>query len=386
MSIYLARTLLLSLAISIFLTVCFHVLRKDLKLPAAIRFSDPKESYSAEYTLQANGYPAEASLQQQFKNSMQVNIAATTERLDRAKYDGKVIRENDSTYKVSVQSITDTISIRDLVSINSSFSFNEVYTISDVSTAVLGLSKEWARFSNEKISDSADAFLGKVFLPSPVLQTETGAPSYNPYLGLVDKSSVPLVLKMLADSAVMKKFPANVQFALGDLNYNDRMSSKYQILYALKKNTDPISSKNIKEAHPESDDRDLSYIAMEFDAAGTRRWEKITERNVGRAIAISINDKVIIAPTVIQKITGGSSRITMSGEENCRVISVLLTSSELKLPVRIIQSQVKQEGKFSPKVLTGYINYILLFILSFGISFCVIWFVFKPGKKLSGNA
>jgi SecD/SecF fusion protein len=190
---------------------------------------------------------------------------------------------------------------------------------------------------------------------------------------------------MLSDSAVSRKFPADVQFALGDLDHHLRLSAQYQLLYALKKNADPISNRNIAEAHAELEDEDRPFIAMTLDAAGTRRWEKMTEKNVGRAIAISINNKVIIAPQVAEPIVGGSSRISMSGEENCRVVSVLLTSSELKLPVQIIQSQVKQEEKFSPKVLTGYINYILVFILSFAISFCVIWFVFKPGKKLSRN-
>src|SRR5688500_8437709 len=107
MSIYLARTLLLSLAISIFLTVCFHVLRKDLKLSPAVVFDNPRETYSAVFTIRANGYPAETGLQQQFKNSIQVNIAATTERLDKAGFDGKVKQENDSTYTISVQNISD---------------------------------------------------------------------------------------------------------------------------------------------------------------------------------------------------------------------------------------------------------------------------------------
>jgi preprotein translocase subunit SecD len=177
-----------------------------------------------------------------------------------------------------------------------------------------------------------------------------------------------------------------VQFALGDLDHNLRLSAQYQLLYALKKNADPISSRNITKAQPETDEGDHAYIEMAFDAAGARRWEKMTQKNIGRAIAISINNKVIIAPQVMQTITGGKSRIAMPDEENCRVVSVLLTSSELRLPVQIIQSQLKKEEKFSPKILTGYINYILVFMLSFAISFCVIWFVFKPGKKLSRNA
>jgi SecD/SecF fusion protein len=377
MSIYLARTLLLSLAISIFLTVCFHVLRKDLKLSPAVVFDNPRETYSAVFTIRANGYPAETGLQQQFKNSMQVNIAATTERLDKAGFDGKVKQENDSTYTISVQNISDTNSIRDLVSINSSFSFNEVYTINDLSTAITGLNREWVRFSNEKAEDTATAFFAKAFMP---------ANSGFPYLGFIEKANTGLILKMLSDSAVSRKFPADVQFALGDLDHDLRLSAQYQLLYALKKNADPISNRNIAAARAELEDEGPPFIAMDLDAAGARRWEKMTAKNIGKAIAISINNKVIIAPQVMQAISGGKSRISMPGEENCRVVSVLLTSSELKLPVQIIQSQVKKEGKLSPKVLTGYINYILVFLFSFAISFCVIWFVFKSGKKLSRNA
>lgn len=235
------------------------------------------------------------------------------------------------------------------------------------------------------MEDTVADFFGKVFQPATTARAVQGQSFQYPYLGLVEKASTGQVLKMLADSAVSRKFPADVQFALGDLDQNLQLSSQYQFLYALRKNADPISNRNITKADAETDEADRPIIAMDLDAAGARRWEKMTAKNIGRAIAISINNKVIIAPQVEQAISGGKSRISMYGEENCRVVSVLLTSSELKLPVQIIQSQVKKEGKFSPKVFTGYINYILVFILSFAISFCVTWFVFKPGKKLSRN-
>ena len=376
MSIYLSRTLLLSLGISIFLTVCFHVLRKDLKLSPAIHFNDPKNTYSAAYTVRANGYPADARLQREFSNMMQVNITAATERLQKAGYDGKVTKADDSTYTISVQHITDTNSIRDLVSVNGSFSLNELYTINDLSTAVINLNKEWPRFSNEQTGDTATGFFEKVFLP---------ANGNFPYLGFVQKANTGRVLQMLSDSVVFRQFPADAQFALGDLDPNLSISSGYQILYALKKNAEPISNRNIAAVSADMDYEGRPYVAMNFDAAGARRWYQMTERNIGKAIAISINNKVITAPQVAQAITGGMSQISMSSEEHSRVVSVLLTSTELKLPVQVIQSQVNKEEKLSPKALTGYINYILVFIISFAASFCVIWFVFKPGKKLSRN-
>lgn len=347
-----------------------------------MRFKDPKKTFSAVYIIRGTGFPAKPALQQEFENSLKANMAATTERLDKAGFDGKVTKENDSTYKVSAQNITDTISIRDLVSINSSLSFNEVYTISEMSNAIVSLGQEWPRFSN----DTANAFFGKVFMPAQPFDNGNGLPISHPYMGFVEKEYADAVLKMLSDSAVARKFPHDIQFAFGDLDYKVSMSSTHQFLYALKKNTDPISNKNISKAYPDlRDDRNL-YIAMQFDAAGARRWKKMTERNIGRSIAISINGKVLMAPQVLQAIEGGDCRISASDEENCRVVSVLLMSNELKLPVRIIQSEVKEEGKLSPKVLNRYINYILLFIISFAVSFCVIWFVFKPGKKLSRNA
>lgn len=386
MSVYLTRTLLLSLGISIFLTICFHVLRKDLKLSPLIQFNDPKETYSATYTIRAKGYPADTGLLQQFKNAMKENINATTERIGKASFNGKVKQKNDSTYTISVQNITDTNSIRDLVIGNGRLSFNEVYTLDDVMPGFLDLIEEWPRFAGEKIEDPGTAFFGKVFLLTTNVTSAEGIPYHQPYVASVDIQKAAPVLKMLSDSVFSRKFPADVQFMFGGMDHFVQLPAKYQFLYALKKNNDPISKRNIAEVHAETDDEDRPFIAMQFDAAGARRWEKMTAKNVGRSIAICINDKVIIAPQVIQAISGGNSRISMSSLESCRVISVLLTSSDLKLPVRIIQSQVKKEAKLSPNVLTGYINYILVFIFSFAISFCVIWFVFKPGKKLSRNA
>ncbi len=52
-------------------------------------------------------------------------------------------------------------------------------------------------------------------------------------------------------------------------------------------------------------------VRMEMNTAGARKWAKMTERNIGRPIAIVLDDIVYTAPNVIQKIEGGSSRITM---------------------------------------------------------------------------
>ncbi len=62
-------------------------------------------------------------------------------------------------------------------------------------------------------------------------------------------------------------------------------------------------------------------VSMEMNASGGRTWARMTEKNVGKPIAIVLDDIVYSAPNVIQKIDGGNSRITMgSGGKNQQLV------------------------------------------------------------------
>ncbi|PJC51087.1 MAG: hypothetical protein CO032_01375, partial [Nitrosopumilales archaeon CG_4_9_14_0_2_um_filter_34_16] len=51
------------------------------------------------------------------------------------------------------------------------------------------------------------------------------------------------------------------------------------------------------------------YIYIEFDTEGSKLFEDITERNIGKPLAIFIDDELISAPNVNEKITGGAAVI-----------------------------------------------------------------------------
>lgn len=58
-------------------------------------------------------------------------------------------------------------------------------------------------------------------------------------------------------------------------------------------------------------DRDAGYyLDVEFDKETTKLWEYVTTENVGRAIAIVVDDKVLSYPTVASTITEGTAWIT----------------------------------------------------------------------------
>jgi SecD/SecF fusion protein len=71
----------------------------------------------------------------------------------------------------------------------------------------------------------------------------------------------------------------------------------------------------------EMDENDFGeFVTVEFDENGTKLWEKITKKNTGRCIAITLGNKVISYPRVESTITGGKASITGRNREELKVI------------------------------------------------------------------
>ena len=83
-------------------------------------------------------------------------------------------------------------------------------------------------------------------------------------------------------------------------------------------------------------------VLLEFDRWGAQRFEDLTGKNVGKKMAIILDDKVSSAPVLQDKISGGRSSITMGGGGNAQqiqseaqdLVNVLKTGS-LPAPLRV---------------------------------------------------
>jgi preprotein translocase subunit SecD len=82
-------------------------------------------------------------------------------------------------------------------------------------------------------------------------------------------------------------------------------------------------------------------VVMEMNSTGADQWSRITGANVGKQIAIVLDNRVYSAPNVIDRITGGVSQITgMSNNEEARLLEIVLKAGALKAPVQIIEERV----------------------------------------------
>lgn len=82
------------------------------------------------------------------------------------------------------------------------------------------------------------------------------------------------------------------------------------------------------------------YVAIKFDKKGAQLFEKISEENVKRRLAIVLDGKVYSAPVIQERIAGGEARITgRFTTEEARDLAIVLRAGALPAPVTILEER-----------------------------------------------
>jgi len=150
-------------------------------------------------------------------------------------------------------------------------------------------------------------------------------------------------------------------------------------LYAIKSNREdvaPIEGDVISDASQVFDQLGANpEVSMSMNSKGTKQWAKMTTANVGKFVAVVLDDYVYSAPRVNDAITKG--RTSISGQftiEEAQDLANALKSGKLPAAARIIQSDVVGPSLGQEAINSGTI--------SFGIALLVVlaWMLFYYGK------
>lgn len=106
------------------------------------------------------------------------------------------------------------------------------------------------------------------------------------------------------------------------------------------KNTE-LTGKNLKRSIVQFDPQNNSpQVGLEFDKEGAELFEKITDRNIGKQVAIFLDNYVISAPTVNEKITGGNAIISGSFNlEEAKKLTQRLNAGALPVPISLVSQK-----------------------------------------------
>ena len=105
-------------------------------------------------------------------------------------------------------------------------------------------------------------------------------------------------------------------------------------------------------------------VSMTMNSDGARRWAQLTKANVGKAIAIVLDNVVYSAPRVNGEIDGGQSSISGNFTiEDTKDLANTLESGRMPAPAHIVQEEVVGPTLGAQSIQQGIISFIIAFVL-----------------------
>ena len=107
-------------------------------------------------------------------------------------------------------------------------------------------------------------------------------------------------------------------------------------------------------------------ISMRMNPEGAKIWKRLTGENVGKSIAIVLDDYVYSFPNVQGEIAGGSSSITGNFEINeAKDLANILKAGKLPAPARIVEEAVVGPSLGKEAIANGLTSFIVALLVVF---------------------
>ena len=235
--------------------------------------------------------------------------------------------------------------------------------------------------------DQSPAGLLKHFFPN-IVSNDKGERSYGfgPVMGFtLNQARDTIAINALLSRPDLKKLlPADLVLRWSNKPFegvspDDPRKGQFE-LYALRSDARDFSpaleGDVVVDARFNADDKTGGYeVLMEMNGEGASRWAKITEKNKGKSIAIVLDNRVYSAPTVQDKISGGSSSITGNFNfDEAKSLASILKSGKLPTRTQVVELAMVGPSLGSKARTAGIASLVIAFIL------VLAYMVFYYGK------
>tara|TARA_B100000902_G_scaffold207979_1_gene197981 strand:+ start:946 stop:3927 length:2982 start_codon:yes stop_codon:yes gene_type:complete len=200
----------------------------------------------------------------------------------------------------------------------------------------------------------------------PNVNQQTGQLNEGPVVGIAAIKDTAQVNAYLNDKAIIKFFPVDVVFSYTVKPFD--IDGKFVQLVALKSNR---GGKAAMEGDVVTDANEAfgqfsstAEVSMAMNAEGAKQWKRLTADNIGKSIAIVLDDYVYSYPTVQAEIAGGRSSITGDFTlDEAKDLANILKSGKLPAPARIIEEAIVGPSLGEEAISSGMSSFILALIL-----------------------
>ena len=256
--------------------------------------------------------------------------------------------------------------VTDLLKSSANLEFFEVYNYNEIANDLNSFAMEWARQDTVNHTNLSELLGGPQRAGSPVI-------------GIVTPQNRALVDSILSSPLAKQKLPSDfsavwevkatdfpVLDAQGNVmkkaNGEDRTTSYWQLV-ALKGEA-ALEGDAVTSATSEYDNMRGNTVNMRMNDAGAQAWATLTRNNIGRPIAIVLDNNVYSYPNVNNEITGGSSEITGKfTPEEANDLANVLKSGKMSAKVDVVSNNVIGPSLGAEAVQQGFLSFVVAIIL-----------------------
>ena len=281
--------------------------------------------------------------------------------------------------------------VRRLLTGAAKLEFTEVYQLGEIATGIEGLGayllrEDAAKKAATKTTPAASGTAAKGDLASQLAgakgdsakaDTAAAGAALTQLFVPISQNQLGVYLKdtnrantVLNNPEVRGLFPTDMVYAWERKGFTTTDNREVLPIYFIKKpgGRAPLEGDVITDAANDYDETGRPEVTMNMNASGARKWAALTAANVGRPVAILLDNLVYTAPNVQNEITGGRSSITgQFTVEDTKDMSNILKAGKLPAPTTIVEESVVGSTLGSEAISAGIISSIvgLLIVLAF---------------------
>lgn len=218
------------------------------------------------------------------------------------------------------------------------------------------------------------------------LNVQNGQLVPTPAVGVAHQKDTALVKSYLNLRQVKEVLPRNVEFkwSVKSIDTKGNFFELIAIKVTSRDGKAPLEGSAISDARSDFGQfSSNSVVSMTMNPEGARTWARLTKENIGRSIAIVLDDMVYSYPNVNTEITGGRSEISGNFTvEEAKDLANVLKSGRMPAPSRIVQEDVVGPSLGQEAIQKGLLSFAIAFI---GVMlYMILMYGVVPGLVVDG--
>ncbi|WP_347218990.1 protein translocase subunit SecD [Chryseobacterium sp.] len=183
----------------------------------------------------------------------------------------------------------------------------------------------------------------------------------------VKLSDTAAVNKILNSKVGMALRPANIKYTQFMWGYKPETTSPDDlVLYAIRGNINqkaPVDGA-VETANISYDELSRVVVDMQMDSKGAKEWKTLTEKNVGKPVAVTLDNRVYTAPNVVGAIPNGRTQISGNfSQEEAKELVDVLGAGKLPAGAKVVQATQVGPSLGQESINAGMISFAIAFLI-----------------------